>query len=60
MNKVSYVDVWRKKIQNIMNKGLMMVVAQHAGNIRRRPLWQEGKESRGVGAFVVNWGESLD
>lgn len=44
MNKVSCMDVWRKKIQNIMNKGLMVVVvAQHAGNTRKRPLWQEGK-----------------
>lgn len=35
-------------------------VAQHAGSIRKWPLWQEAQESRGVGAFVVNSGESPD
>lgn len=38
----------------------MMVVAWHAGKIRKRPLWQEGKENRGMGAVVVNWGRYLD
>lgn len=54
------MDVWRRDSKHHEQRPNGGCCSALLAILEKEPLWQEGKESRGVGAFVVNWGESLD